>query len=40
MIYLGGPSLFINGLVVLPDYGNPRQFYYLPPPPRFMREGR
>lgn len=34
MIYLGGPSLFINGLVVLPDYGNPRQFYYLPPPPR------
>jgi hypothetical protein len=34
MIYLGGESTIHNGIMVLPDYGNPRQFYYLPPPPR------
>lgn len=34
MIYLGGTSTIWNGIMVLPDYGNPRQFYYLPPPPR------
>jgi hypothetical protein len=34
MIYLGGGSTVCNEIMVLPDYGNPRQFYYLPPPPR------
>jgi hypothetical protein len=34
MIYLGGESTIHNGIMVLPDYGDPRQFYYLPPPPR------
>ena len=36
MIDLGGASTIWNGITVLPDYGTPRQFYYLPPPPRLV----
>lgn len=36
MIYLDKQFVFHAGIMVLPDYSNPRQFYYLPPPPRLV----
>jgi hypothetical protein len=35
MIYLDRP-IYHNGIMVLPDYNSPRQFYFLPPVPRLV----
>ena len=36
MIYLDDQYIYHKGIMVLPDYSNPKQFYYLPPPPRLV----
>lgn len=38
MIFLDEQYIYHNGIMVLPDYSNPRQFYYLPPPPRLVED--
>lgn len=37
MLYLRPPYYIINGITVLPDHADPRQFYYLPAVPRIAR---
>lgn len=36
MIFLDEQYIFHNGIMVLPDYSNDHQFYYLPPPPKLV----
>jgi hypothetical protein len=38
MIFLDEQYIFHNGIMVLPDYSNDRQFYYLPPPPQLAED--
>ncbi|MEM6804967.1 MAG: hypothetical protein AAF696_26455 [Bacteroidota bacterium] len=38
MIFLDEEYIFHNGIMVLPDYSNERQFYFLPPPPKLVED--